>query len=463
MMSTLFNPANRSAQGSTGNPGYCTCKNRWDGSLSSSTDLQTTFLRLAIARDKCMNDDQKKTLQLLLPNASIDKQLIVPRGKLPEELHAEIISGDAAKLMLAGQRGMGKSTELRRLCELLEDSELLPILLQFGAQESISSATLVRAMAEALYAEKEAQVNEQDFKALWAWYEDQEVSDLLEEGVDSSAGVGGDLIIVKAKGEILHRHLKTIRKSRKTVKDSGELLDRFNALVEKSRKTSGRRAVFLVDDIDKIPDSSSIEGTFIHSSHLVAQIASPCVFTVPIHYATSSFLRSSDLGYVSHRVPAVEIEDGNGKRNDEGFEFMREVCARRMPFNPIPAELLDAVLKLSGGVLIDAMRLLRDICKEAILSQDLKVDQGTVDEQFQKLVDSYTYVLDSPALWQRLAFFAKATDKRVFKTDTLLPELLHKTIVIEYWHKALWFDLHPAARKLYLQNSDVIDARFPLE
>jgi hypothetical protein len=42
-------------------------------------------------------------------------------------------------------------------------------------------------------------------------------------------------------------------------------------------------------------------------------------------------------------------------------------------------------------------------------------------------------------------------------TDDALPDLLYKMIVIEYWDKKLWFDLHPAARALYRDHAEVID------
>ena len=67
-----------------------------------------------------MTDDQKKTLCLLLPNVVPDSRLIVPRGKLPEQLQAEILPSDTTKILVAGQRGMGKTTELRRLTGFLQ-------------------------------------------------------------------------------------------------------------------------------------------------------------------------------------------------------------------------------------------------------------------------------------------------------------------------------------------------------
>ena len=142
---------------------------------------------------------------------------------------------------------------------------------------------------------------------------------------------------------------------------------------------------------------------------------------------------------------------------------MRKVFQLRMPFQPIPSILLDKVLVNSGGVLIDAMRMLRGICKRAVLEPGLIIDDDVIEEEFQRLVDDYKFVFDKPVLWRKLAFMCKATDKQIIMTDDTLPELLYKMIVIEYWDKKLWFDLHPAARKLYAQCDQVIEQALRLQ
>jgi hypothetical protein len=229
-------------------------------------------------------------------------------------------------------------------------------------------------------------------------------------------------------------------------------------MVDRSRRASKRRIVFVVDDIDKVQDATSIEGTFIHASHFLCAINAPCIFTVPITYATSPYLRIAALPYHGiYRVPAVDLFDEKGKANGEAFGFMRRVFNLRMPYNPLSPDLLDHVLGYSGGVLIDAMRMLRGLCKRAILNPQLRISHDLIAEEFQQLVDDYQHALNTPQLWKKLAALSKAPDKRIFLTDDTLPELLYKMIVIEYRHRHAWFDLHPAVRELYRQNAEVID------
>src|SRR5208282_2197550 len=244
-----------------------------------------------------MTDDQKKTLGLLLPNAIPDSGLIVPRGKLPAQLHADIEPSDTTKLLVAGQRGMGKTTELRRLTALLQDSDYLPVFLQFGAQPSITHAGLIRAMGEALLLHRFSKLNVKSFQHFQEWYLREEVTHVVEEGTRGEAGLGGEYVVFSAKGKLEHKSSRKTKKIQKVAKDTRELIIRFNRLIQEVRKRTGKRVVFIVDDIDKVQDSSSIDNTFIHASHFIGEIDSPCIFTVPITYATSSYLRIAALPY----------------------------------------------------------------------------------------------------------------------------------------------------------------------
>jgi len=213
-----------------------------------------------------ITEDQKRTLSLLLPNAVPTTDLIVPRGNLPDQLYADILSGDTVKLLVAGQRGMGKTTELLRFVKRLENSEFMPLFLQFGAQGSISEDGLLFSMAQTLDKSPKCDLDTKDFKPLLEWYEQETFESVVEEGVGGEAGVGGELIVVRARGSIKHAKNTKVTRQRKTVRDTRELLQRFNLLVAKATKISKKKPVFIVDDIDKVQDASSIENTFIHAA-----------------------------------------------------------------------------------------------------------------------------------------------------------------------------------------------------
>ena len=406
-----------------------------------------------------MQEIQKQTLARLLPNAPAAPELIVPRSKLPEDLLVELESSPSVKILVAGQRGMGKTTELRRLESLLTSTELLPVFVQFGAQELITHPMLLRAMARTLQERLPERVTPRVAARFQAWFAQEEEVLETEEGTEGSASIGGKAIVVKAQKGMHHKNTKKTTTRLVKSKTLEDLVSLFNDLLKDARKATGARIVFIVDDIDKIQNTSSIESTFVDASQTITAIDAPCIFTVPITYATSSSLRPATLAYGGiYRVPAVEVLAEDGGRNAAGIDHMKTVLQRRMPYSPIPIEVLERLVISSGGVYTDAMRLARALCKQAILRDDFVVDASACDDAFQALVDDYKFVFDSSGLWKTLARMCGATNKSVIMTEEKLADLLYKMIVIEYRETQLWFDVHPAARRLYEQNADVLTA-----
>jgi hypothetical protein len=338
---------------------------------------------------------------------------------------------------------------------MLEGSEFTPIFLQFGSQEHIGHPALIRLMADGLRAELEAVVDDRSFGKLNEWFSSEESSRVTEQSRDGSASIGGNYLIASAKGSVKQSKTTTVTQTTTTERGIRDLVNRFNDLVEKAETKGDTRLVFVVDDIDKVQDVESVNATFIHSSHIIGALECACIFTVPITYATSNFVRLAGLPYNGiYRVPAVDLFDQQGQRNHEAQQFMRDVFRLRMPYNPVPSDILDDVLDKSGGVLIDAMRMLRGICKKRIMDSSIEIGAKVVDEQFQQLVDDYQFVIDTQQLWQAVITIANSKSKGGM-TDGLLPELLYKMIAIEYRRERAWFDLHPAVKRLYEQNPEV--------
>lgn len=408
-----------------------------------------------------MTEQQRRTLELLNVATIPDLDLIVPRGALPETLEAEICASDGVKLLVAGQRGMGKTTELRRLSDLLQrGTSHFPIFVAFGSQESISETALILAMANALYSNPGIGISDSAMEPIREWESSVEIGDVLEEVRHGGASIGGNIPVLSAKAGVSRKRAQSTTKKRAVVHTRGELVSLFNDLLAKAQKRCKRKIAFIIDDIDKVQDPASIEGTFIHSAQLIGGIECPCVFTVPITYATSTYLRIATLPYNAiYRMPAVPLFDEDGNKVEDSFAFMRQVFARRMIFSPVTTTQIDRVLEYSGGVLVDAMRMLRGICKQAILEGTDGVSDEVIEQFFQFLVDDYKYVFDTVELWKKLSQFCNSAGSDIYMTDESVPDLLYKMIILEYRNPRMWFNLHPAARRLYEQNRKAIDAK----
>src|SRR5262249_19966020 len=154
-----------------------------------------------------------------------------------------------------------KTTELKRLLALFDKKETLGVFVQFGAQESISHPMLVGTMAARLMSELEApsEMTNRAFESLRSWFYKEEHSILTQEDKKGSAEVGGKIPMLKASKGVAHATQKVTKRTRETNRDLETLIERFNLLINSVRKHSGRRLVFVVDDIDKIQNMDSIQ------------------------------------------------------------------------------------------------------------------------------------------------------------------------------------------------------------
>ncbi|MGA2352361.1 MAG: hypothetical protein ABSF70_18140 [Terracidiphilus sp.] len=363
----------------------------------------------------------------------------------------DVESANVVKILVAGQRGMGKTTELRRFESMLDAMNgFQPVFLQFGAQERINDETLIYTMAQALLIKSNLKVGKGD--PLWNWFDTEESVSSYSESRGGSVSVGGNLPLIGAKGSIQTGRDTKRTKTHKVIKNKPELLDAFNRIIQKAKEKNGAQIVFIVDDIDKIQDTVSVEGTFVSSAHTLGLIDAPCVFTVPYTYATSSFNRLASLPYTSiHRVPAVAINSRSGLQQLDNCEFMSQVLKRRLTVNPFSDEEIQRIIDYSGGVIVDALRLARGVLKQIVLGDEHKVAE-LIEDEFQKIADEYRYQFDKPILWRKLQKFCEAVDPALFLTDETTLDLVCKMIVIEYRDRTTWHSVHPAVRRLYEQN-----------
>jgi hypothetical protein len=344
-----------------------------------------------------LNAALKETLANLLPSHKIDAGLFVSRGMLPEELKTDIMTANSVKLLVAGQRGMGKTVELVRLHQLLQKTEdYIPIFLQFGAEENIADVNLIYTMAQALIATNH--VPAKRGSVVDKWFEKEEVISSYTEGSGGESGIDANVYVVRAKFGINSKRQKVQNTTKTVIKQKKDLIAAFNELLRDFKKAAKKQPVFIVDDIDKIQNLASVEATFINSAQLIGNIEAPCVFTVPFTYATSSFIRLSSLPYESiHRVPAIAVLDIEGNICQEEAEFLLQLLKRRITVAGLEDAHLERIVQHSGGVIVDALRMTRGVLKHKWLQPSKKIEE-LIENEFQKIVDEYIYQIDKPTL-----------------------------------------------------------------
>ncbi len=149
------------------------------------------------------------------------------------------------------------------------------------------------------------------------------------------------------------------------------------------------------------------------------------------------------------RLPNLPITEalGVGDLPDVTFRFFDKLVARRLPENLKRVDILDdeqlaRLTRMSGGVVRDFVRIIRDACAAAARESKARLDRDCADHAISELAGS----LGARAMVQEVRAILLLVAK-----DHVLPQgaldLLHHNLVLLYrLGRRTWYDVHPAVR-----------------
>lgn len=370
-----------------------------------------------------------------------------------------------------GQRGTGKSTELRRLEQSLQAENTQVILFDsldyITETEKITVESLLLLVAAGLAAWA-AQNYQQDFlkAAAWTRFTDWLHTEVEITGV-SAAGLSAKLKEQQATVVEKTRQLSSPREWTRQIQGlAGEI-------VEFVRQRSRReRVVIIVDSLERLRGVSGEDQDKMFN-HVVTTFAgdydrlrvpgASVVYAAPPYLALLSDIRNFVTYYslASVRVYGKPIADDvhtsqRRQPRPEGLAKMRGLIERRFSdwAQVMDVGALDQLTLASGGDLRHFMqRLVSGVVGQAQFALDrlpLKKD----DPIIKRVLDENrgeTERLTVQSEWPLLAYIARhhkaiATDRD--KSLRTLAHLFDTRVVLNYRNGEEWFDIHPLLWRL---------------
>lgn len=379
---------------------------------------------------------------------------------------ASATPGRYIKQLVAGHRGSGKTTELFRLKERLEENERPFVVLYFDAAEDLYMenvdyadvllATISQVARQAQ--EHDLHVPTPSLEQLRAKLGDIVVDVVTEtsRSVQAEAGAEAKAGILSfasffAKTQAAVKNDKTKREAIRAViqqsptlflEDLNDIIDHLQTQIRSQGKAG---LVIIIDSLDRIVPAMTPDGRTTHSQIFVThatQLKAPrchMVFTVPI-----SLMFDQNLGthYSTEPVvqPMVRVREQGGAECDGAIDAMVEAVERRIDVEMLfeqPDDVRDLCL-FSGGHIRDLMHLLTkaaDYANERFTPRSIEQAQKSLTRDYDRLVRD----ADLPKLVQ------VHRDKRL-PTDETFALLPFHLIVLEYQNGEPWADVHPAVR-----------------
>jgi len=369
--------------------------------------------------------------------------------------------------LFAGHRGVGKTSELLRLKQLLEKNAFEVIY--FDVMESLDPNDLdfpdLLTLAAAEVQKHIKAIKIPGFSAtsskLRTVYEAIKgclPSDVALAGADIGPGFAKLVVEIKNRPNARKKLRKAIeQQSTRLIDAVNDLLDTANAGL---RKVGREGLVLITDGLDKVvrrplgEDSNTHERLFIDRSEQLASLNAHTVYTVPISLYYSPFCAQLEQTVGEFNVPLPMISIRGDDRSEPtpetpGMKKMYAMIEARCKFAKVKLdEMFDDhdtchyLCKMSGGHPRHLMMLISAAASE--------VDREPITlDAAKKAVRNYANSLFREVegdFWPKLRKFDQPQDD--IPKDNDHQQMLLLLHIFEYMNKEPWYEVNPVLRTL---------------
>lgn len=380
------------------------------------------------------------------------------------------------KILFAGFKGCGKSTELLRLKRELQDNFIIDI---FSVYENLdpnnfSISELLIAITTELLAfvhkhHDAINLSKDLTKKLDNWSEKtvkEEISYNYAErhtgaGVDIKAGLGKILnFFAKLSFDFQSGRKFTEISAIETEKTLSDLLLHCNLIVEEIKRQlhviQKSNIIIIVDDLEKVnPDIT--EKIFFNYSKQLTSISCSFIFTFPIALVFNPMyniiINEFDQNLV---LPMIKVHDKEWNDFNPGMESIGNIINQRIekPGTLVPGGLLKDFIRMSGGSLRDLFRMLNLAADNAINSGRDHLEMKDFSYSLAKLKNDYYNSISynekngmNPQEYYDLLVKCHNDKEKKPMNDRGMLDLRQNMCVLGY-NSENWYDVHPVVKEM---------------
>jgi hypothetical protein len=366
---------------------------------------------------------------------------------------------DPAQYLVAGHRGGGKTTELRRLEQkCAQDFTVVWV----DTDTALDRFNIGHAEVAVLIG---MQVVQRLADAGWKLPKklEKELLESLKKITYQDKVTGGGELQLPKLFQDLGMLLKVGfgRETTRTLEVKpvlGEIINKVNEIIAAAQKDTKKNLLVIVDGLDRKEYSIALE---MFSSSLLTDLKCHIVYVIPIalRYSPSfknpmeSFTKCLDLSNIAV-FKCDEMARPTTNPDRVGRHILKEVVQKRLAklgnayANLLEPEAMDLLCEKSGGVMRELVRLVRTACEVGLNKQASKIDRPIAEEAVRE--EHRTYTIEDyhfPELEKvhkdgRLS--SNEFDSPKHGRIVICNELLHYKLVLGYEGKhGRWFDVNP--------------------
>jgi len=362
-------------------------------------------------------------------------------------------------VLFFGHIGSGKTTELRRYAEKLNDSKRFYVVevdaLAKLDRNNLQYAEALMAMAESLLEQMNKDgysLAENELKPVRDWFaksvntksDSSELSAELKTGLEAGGGIPGLVKVFAGFTTAFKTGSSQKKEWREEIRNRfTTLADAFNQLIRSAEVTlkmkhRAERVLFLVDGTDKLRGQDT-QQFFVQDAEQLLAIQTLAIYTAPLELKYDGRMGGKlDADIV---LPMIKLFERDGQRGDAGWEALTKLLLLRADRSLFSTdEDVSALVAHSGGHPRELLKLIKLCCEFA----DDQIDATVVRRAIAQLAAEYRYFL-KPADYALLANIDSTPEQG--GNDEAAQHLLHRLALMQY-NDGTWRRSHPVVRTL---------------
>jgi hypothetical protein len=391
--------------------------------------------------------------------------------RLRQEIKASEANG---KFVFAGHRGCGKSTLLKRLAlDMAANHDQAVVFFSIADLIELSDIThtnILYAIALMLldYADQAKVKIAKDIRETILGWNDTVKTQVTTQGHGGSLGVGGNWL------QIFQASLQKERSFREELektfsKKISDLVGQCDRIVAAIQIATQQHVLVIIDDLDKL-DLPLVEQIYRQNIKSLFSPQFRIVFTIPVSAVqepqimgalNSEGIVRPHLFPVAKFFPKEQRRDPNVAPIAKTFQQFLTILEKRLPSDLLEPDIAREMVRHSGGVVRELVRIARECCTECMVQLELEPDKTdqTIDAEIlaaalRNLRNDFSRQIGSD-LYDQLAEIY-ATADAADTSDPGFVKLLHGLMVLEYINDALWYDVHPIVVGLLRQKGRLL-------
>ena len=391
-----------------------------------------------------------------------------PSGDPILELRQRILLAESESVnLLSGFRGNGKSTELRRLKQLLEQRGCYVVLVDLLdyvlTTKPVELSDFILSLMAALAHEIEQQsglkpLSESYWQRLTKFLESEVRLESADLGL-STASLGVSLQAkLKSEPSFKRQMQEHLRPHSKRIVEQAQLfIVEIIGKLREQHDDPNIKLVLLVDSFEQIrgvgADSQRVHDSVVELfSGQADNLKLPqlhVVYTVPPFLPILAKNVARLLGGKPMTFwPNIHVRDQSGAPDAIGLTTMRQVITKRCGYwqDYFSVEQLNELATASGGDLRDFFRLTKECVLSLLIdrpSEGGNVDAATTQKVKQQLLNEMLPIAEQDARWLAQIHLSQEAALPSTNDAPTLARFFDNNLVMNYLNGKPWYDIHP--------------------